>query len=142
LAFSLGKDLVICHIGDSRAYLFRRGQLHKLTADHTLAQALADHGQIGQEDIATHRLRHVLTRALGMESREAQPDVQKLLLADSDCLLLCTDGLTEMVAEARIAAILGSGETAAQRCQRLVDEALNAGGKDNVTVIVGHYRLP
>jgi protein phosphatase len=141
-AWSLGIDLVVSHVGDSRAYLLRRGQLHKLTADHTLAQALADIGQIAPQEIATHRMRHVLTRSLGMEDQAVHPDVHRFLLEDRDCLLLCTDGLTEMVEDARIAEILGSGETAAQRCQQLVDEALQEGGKDNVTVIVARYQLP
>jgi protein phosphatase len=142
LAWSVGKDLFVAHLGDSRAYLLRQGTLHQLTRDHSLAQELADRGLLSQQAVATHRLRHVLTRSLGDHGKDFRPDVQQLVLEDGDCLLLCTDGLTDMVPDATIAAILGSGERAAEVCRRLLDQALEAGGKDNVTVVVARYRLP
>jgi PPM family protein phosphatase len=142
VALTLGRDMLITHVGDSRAYRFRQGKLTKLTADHTLVQSMADDGLLAQEEVATHRLRHVLSRAIGADDPEVKPDVRKLTLENNDCLLLCTDGLTDMVREDQIAEILGRGETAARCCQRLVDAALNAGGRDNVTVIVAYYRLP
>jgi serine/threonine protein phosphatase PrpC len=141
LALSLGKHLLVVHIGDSRAYLLRDHRLYRLTRDHTLVQELADRGLLSSEEVATHRLRHVLTKALLSKGGPVEPDVQELALADGDCLLLCTDGLTEMVQEERIAQVLGSGETSAKVCQCLIEEALQAGGKDNVTVVVARYGL-
>ena len=142
LALSLAKNLLVAHIGDSRAYLLRQQGLYQLTHDHTLAQALADLGLLAQPQVATHRLRHALTKSLGAQGGKVEPDVQEVVLADGDCLLLCTDGLTEMVKDEAIARILGSGGPAEKTCQYLVEAALEAGGKDNVSVIVARYLFP
>jgi protein phosphatase len=142
IAWSLGAELFVAHIGDSRVYLSRDGLLCQLTRDHTLAQTLADSGLIAPEEVATHRLRHVLTQAMGSPDMGGKPQVQRLRLADGDRLLLCTDGLTDMVEEGKIAAVLGRPTSAAETCQALVDLALEGGGRDNVTVVVGAYRLP
>lgn len=141
-AWSHGKDLFIGHVGDSRVYHFRKQKLHRLTRDHTLAQALADQGVIDQQEVARHRLRHVLTNALGDRAAEIHTDIGHCTLEDCDCLMLCSDGLTDMVDEAKIAEIIGTGEPAEQVCGRLVAAALDGGGKDNVTVIVARYRIP
>jgi protein phosphatase len=140
-AASLRRDLFVVHIGDSRVYLFRRGTLHQLTRDHTLAQGLADSGRITQEEVATHHLRHVLTRSLGRDKKK-QPDVHRSTLEHGDVLLLCTDGLTDMVDDAGIAEILAADLAAQQICESLVKKALQAGGKDNVTAVVARYTLP
>jgi protein phosphatase len=142
LAWSLGTDLFLTHVGDSRAYLLRNHKLHQLTRDHTAAQELADQGVIAVSEVASHHWRHVLTKALGGRRRQIEPDVQRITLADTDCLLLCTDGLTEMVAPDRISEIAQEASTAAQACEMLVDAALSAGGKDNVTVVVARYQVP
>jgi protein phosphatase len=141
-AWSLGPHLFLAHVGDSRAYLFRQGQLTQLTHDHTLAQSLVDDGEMTQEEAATSRLRHMLTQSLGGGTGEVAADMHHLKLEDGDRLLLCTDGLTEMVDEATIAGVLDSSADAAAACKRLVDLALEGGGQDNVTVVVGRYRLP
>ena len=138
LAASVGLNLFIAHIGDSRAYLFRRGKLHQLTRDHTLAGELYEAGQITLAQVATHHLRHVLTRNLGRQ-KTSKPDVQKLSLEPGDCLLLCSDGLNDMVSNDKIAAILAQGKASAILSQELIDLALAAGGKDNVTVILAQY---
>jgi serine/threonine protein phosphatase PrpC len=83
-----------------------------------------------------------LTRALGRETEQVKPEVQRLQLVDGDYLLLCTDGLTDMVEEGAIAEVLGCGEDVEATCRRLVDRALERGGKDNVTVVVARYRFP
>jgi protein phosphatase len=142
LAFSLGVDLFVVHVGDSRAYLLRQGQLRQLTRDQTLVQVLVDSGQLTREEAATHRLRHVLVYALGRHHGNIPVEVHRLQLADGDGLMLCTDGLTEMVADTQIAEVLGRPGTAEETCRTLVDLALEQGGKDNVTVIVARYRLP
>lgn len=142
MACSLGIDLLTAHIGDSRAYLFGQGQLRQLTRDHTLAQALADRGEITPDQVARNRLRHVLMQSLSAGGREVEPDVEWWQLADGDCLLLCTDGLTEMVDDVKIAGVLESESSADAACRRLIALALDAGGKDNVTVVVARYRVP
>jgi PPM family protein phosphatase len=142
VALSLGVDVLLIHVGDSRAYVFRQGRLIQLTHDHTMAQALADRGHITQEEVPTSGLRHVLTQALGGGKGEAKPEIQRLQLADGDCLLLCTDGLTGMVEDAQIAEALGRGENAEPTCQRLISLALERGGRDNVTILVARYRVP
>jgi protein phosphatase len=141
VAWSLGQDLFLAHVGDSRAYLLRQGNLVQLTRDHTLVQELVGRGIVAPQEVKTHRLRHVLTNALGSSS-PVHPDVERVYLLDGDVLLLCSDGLTEMVADEKIAATLLTGQAAAPLCQQLVDQALQAGGKDNVTVIVARYATP
>ncbi len=141
VACSLSNDLFLGHVGDSRAYLVRGDKIHQLTRDHTGAQALAAMGIIQPEQVKTHRLRHVLTRVLGAGSGRVEADVQRLSLSDGDQVLLCTDGLTEMVDTAAIAEALRGGGTAAEACQALVELALKNGGKDNVTVALARYRF-
>jgi protein phosphatase len=97
VAVSLGADLFVIHVGDSRAYLLRNGQLRQLTRDQTVVQALLDAGVLTHQEAATHKMRHVLTQALGQQAGQLKIEVQRLKLEDGDCLLLCTDGLTEMV---------------------------------------------
>lgn len=137
LAVSNGDNLFLGHVGDSRAYLFRGGELHRLTRDHSCAQALADRGMIPQEQVGTHRLRNVLLRSLG--GGHVQADVRQLSLASGDQLLLCTDGLTDMVEEPQIAQILQSPSTASSACQALIAAALAGGGRDNVTAVLARY---
>jgi protein phosphatase len=141
LAASLGRDLLLAHVGDSRAYLLRKETLYQLTRDHTLVRELFEAGMIDSAQAAAHQLRHALTRYLGA-NKGARPDVQRLGLVDGDCLLLCSDGLSEMVRNIDIADVLAGGGTSEAMSRRLVDRALAAGGKDNVTVIVAQYRAP
>jgi protein phosphatase len=140
-AWNLGKHAFISHVGDSRTYLFRGQVLEQLTRDHTLAQDLADQGIIASEEVSQHRMRHVLTRALGDTQVEGAAELRRFDLEDGDSLLLCTDGLTDMIPDDRIAATLASAGTCKLACERLVEQALEAGGKDNVTVAVGRYRI-
>ena len=142
LAVSLGADLVIVHVGDSRAYLFRRGHLVRLTDDQTVAQLLVAAGAISPEVAAKHYARRVLTSAITAGGEKAEVALHHLRLMDDDQLLLCSDGLTEMVSEARIAKDLGKRWTAANACRVLVHRALEAGGGDNVTALLAHYHIP
>ena len=141
VAVSLGSQALIGHVGDSRAYLLRGNKLHQLTRDHTLAQAMIDAGIANPEDAATRAMRHVLTAALGSTGEPVNPQVQRLLITGDDQILLCTDGLTEMVKEDVIASVLRKGKTANEACHDLIDLALNAGGSDNVTVVLARYRF-
>lgn len=141
-AYSLGDDLFIAHVGDSRAYLFRDGKLQRLTRDQTQAQMLADIGLIHQREVDRHRLRHVLTSALGGVEKDVRAEIQRLKITDSDRLLVCTDGLSDMVDDADIASVLASSQSSKEACRALVDRALENGGKDNVTVVLAGYRIP
>ncbi len=142
VAGSLGTSAIIGHIGDSRAYLFRDGTLHQLTRDHTWVQDLLDLGLISPEEAVRHPMRHVLIRSLGGHERCVEGDFQSVWLSDGDQLLLCTDGLTNMVEDAAIASVLGGAASSNGACQALVAAALNKGGKDNVTVALARYRFP
>jgi protein phosphatase len=141
LAASHGTDLFVGHVGDSRAYLLRGAHLIRLTRDHTYPQGLADRGLIRPDEVETHQLRHILTRALGARGGEVHVDVSRGRLRDGDQLLLCSDGLTGMVSEDDIRVRMGAG-TAAEACQALVAAALENGGLDNVTVTLARYRFP
>ena len=135
----LGSDLVIGHVGDSRAYLLRGQELKQLTTDHTLAQALIDAGVANRDDPASRSMRHVLTAAVGSLGEQIGPQVQRFKVRAGDKLLLCTDGLTEMVEDETIAQVLSEAKTAQDACHTLVDVSLAAGGTDNVTVVLAHF---
>jgi serine/threonine protein phosphatase PrpC len=141
-ARNLGRDLVLTHVGDSRAYLFRGGTLYRLTRDHTYAQHLVDAGKIAPADVATSGYAHVLTNAVGGSSPDVHVDTDHVRLEDGDRLLLCSDGLTDLVDDEAISAILREGTASQDACTRLVQLALDNGGRDNVTVIVAAYSIP
>jgi len=139
VAGALGSDLIIGHVGDSRAYLLHGADLKQLTTDHTLAQALIDAGVANRDDPASRSMRRVLTAAVGSLGEQVDPQVQRFKLSAGDKLLLCTDGLTEMVEDATIAQVLSDSKSAQTACQDLVDLSLAAGGTDNVTVVLAHF---
>ena len=141
VAGALGSDLIIGHVGDSRAYLLHENNLTQLTTDHTLAQALIDAGVVNPDDPASRSMRHVLTAAVGSLGEQIDPQVQRFKLHGGDKLLLCSDGLTETVDDATIAAVLQEAKTAQTACQNLVDLALAGGGTDNITVVLAHFVL-
>lgn len=143
VAGSVGPELLTAHVGDSRAYIFRRsGRLERLTRDQTMAQSLADSGAITQDEAETSPYRHVLTSALATRGAFVQVELKRWRLHDGDQVLLCSDGLTDMVPDETIARVLEESRTSAQGCRRLLDLALESGGRDNVTVVVSRYRIP
>jgi PPM family protein phosphatase len=139
VAGAIGNDLIIGHVGDSRAYLLRGDKLTQITTDHTLAQALIDAGVANPDDPASRSMRHVLTAAVGSLGEHIDPQVQRFELRGGDKLLLCTDGLTEMVDDATITQVIREAKSAQSACQDLVDLALAGGGTDNVTVVLAHF---
>jgi protein phosphatase len=139
-ASSVGADVFIVHVGDSRAYLFHDGQLEQLTTDHTLTQKYVELGILRPEEAKKHRLRHVLTNAIGGKLGVVG-EVQQLRVANGDRILLCTDGLTDGVTDAHIAEILTRHPDPNKACQTLIDAALEKGGKDNITVVVASYAI-
>lgn len=140
--YTFGNDLFVMHVGDSRVYLWRQGELRQLTRDHTIAQEKADRGELTAAEVQHHRLSHVLTRAMGGGVEDLQPEVNYHEMFDGDVLLLCTDGLTNMVSDRAIASVLERDLPAAESCRELVQRALAAGGRDNVTAVIGKYRIP
>lgn len=134
-----GLHAVVGHIGDSRAYLYRAGKLQRLTSDHTLAQQFVDEGLIASVEQAPRVLRNVLLNCLGGDYPDVKVDTYGLQLADLDRLLLCTDGLTDMVDEAAIGGILALHAESQTAASALVDRALENGGRDNITVVVAAF---
>lgn len=141
-AFIKERQFYIAHVGDSRAYLARDGQLHLLTTDHSVAAELVRAGQIDEKAARQHPQRHVLTRAVSAGRR---PEVDMIVMdrQPSDVLLLCTDGLTTHVSDAEIAAALqAAGDEVDALAENLVQLALDRGGTDNVTVVIAHPKGP
>ncbi len=126
---------VIGHVGDSRAYLFRDGQLKQLTEDHSLVNELVRSGEITKEMAATHPRRNVLTRSVGMPG-DVEVDVTEIAAVAGDILLLCSDGLTNMVSEADIQTVLHVDAPLAEKADTLIAAANEAGGVDNITVFL------
>jgi protein phosphatase len=141
-AYSAGEELFLVHVGHSRAYLFRDGDLIQLSSDHTLAQQMIDTPGPARVGRPTDDLKHILTDALGSRPNGPRVEVEQFRLWDSDRILLCTDGLTDMVEEDRIADVLALRREPGESCETLVDLALKAGGQDNVTVILTQYEIP
>jgi len=141
-ALTMGRDAFIAHVGDSRAYLYRNGTLNRLTRDQTLAELMVSVGLIASVDEAAKRFRNTLVSCLGGSLNEIEVETVHVVLQDGDQLLLCTDGLTDMVKEDMISSILGHTGTPQTLCQELVDAALAGGGRDNVTVVLGRYAVP
>ncbi len=140
--YSISTAGFVFHAGDSRAYLWSGGELSRLTHDHTLAQELADRGAIPQQAVARSPYRNRLTNYVGGAKGDLHVEVSQVLLEDGDVVLVCSDGLTDMLREPEIAEILAAAHEPQAACQALVDRALEAGGRDNVTVVVARYRIP
>jgi serine/threonine protein phosphatase PrpC len=133
LAFYDG-GFILGHIGDSRTYRFRRGQLEQLTEDHTLVQQQVNEGLISSEKVRHHPLRNVILRAVGLE-KELALDVLRGKTASGDLFLLCSDGLTDMVEDDQIWEILLSDIDINRKTEKLIEMAKAAGGYDNITVV-------
>ncbi len=139
LAVFLDPHLFVFHAGDSRCYLLRGGLLYQLTRDHTFVEQLVRHGHIDAKTAATHQMRHVIVNAVGGHDEDVEVETHKLELAAGDALLLCSDGLTEMVPNETLAAVLAATDDPRRACEELVARANEAGGKDNVTVVVARF---
>jgi PPM family protein phosphatase len=133
-----GDEVSFAHVGDSRAYVYRDGELRLLTSDHSLVEELRRQGRLTDEQAEDHPQRSIITRALGPE---ADVDIDTLTFSarPGDVFLICSDGLTTMVSDARIAELLESSPNLDEAVARLVSEANEAGGRDNITVVA--FRL-
>ena len=130
-----GERLVIAQVGDSRAYLLHQGKLQQLTRDHSLMADMIEAGQLTPEEARAHPQRSVITRALGSEPN-TQPDLYEINVETGDRLLLCSDGLSSMVRDPEIEATITRVRDPQRCATQLVNQAIAAGGYDNVTVIV------
>ncbi len=128
-----GGAAFLVHVGDSRIYLLRDGQLRQLTEDHSLVNEMLRNGQITAEEAATSRYRNVITRAVGLYP-QVNADTLAIELIDGDRLLMCSDGMSDLVSPERVAALLRRPDIQ-ESVERLVDAALEGGGKDNISVI-------
>jgi PPM family protein phosphatase len=128
-------EIAIAHVGDSRAYMFREGELVRLTQDHTLVDELFRRGKLTEEEALNHPQRSIITRALGPEP-EVDVDTWSYPARAGDVLLLCSDGLTSMISETQIAEILAAAPSLQVAADQLIDEANEAGGRDNITVVL------
>jgi protein phosphatase len=132
----VGDSMAIAHIGDSRIYLMRDGELSQVTTDHTFVQRLVDSGRITPEEALIHPRRSVLMRVLGDIDQAPEIDTSIVTTVPGDRWMLCSDGLSSYVTEDRIHSVLGDHASPSDVADRLVREALEQGAPDNVTVIV------
>jgi serine/threonine protein phosphatase PrpC len=142
MAFQLDAQLCIVHVGDSRAYLYGEGELYQLTHDDTLMADMVRRGELQPDQIAHHRLRHVITNVVGGTEAVVSIEAHALDVRAGDRLLLCSDGLTEMVPDDAIAAILRAELDPEAACTKLVAHANDAGGRDNITVLIVRFDPP
>jgi protein phosphatase len=131
-------EIAVAHVGDSRAYLWRDGELTRLTRDHSLVDELVRRGKLTEEEAAEHPQRSIITRALGPEP-DVEVDTRTHRAQDGDVLLLCSDGLTSMISEQRITDVLRDAPKLGEAGDALVAAANEAGGRDNITVVL--FRL-
>jgi serine/threonine protein phosphatase PrpC len=125
----------LLQVGDSRCYLLRHGELTQITRDQTMAQEMVDLGVMKAEDAAATRLAHTLTSSIG--GSQTDPKVTRFEMTWGHVLLLCSDGLTRHVSDDRIREVLRSMTSARQACETLLQDALDGGGSDNITIVVG-----
>lgn len=134
MAFS-GDKFFLGHMGDSRTYRFKNGQLKQLSQDHSLVQDQLDRGLITPEEAKNHTMKNVILRAVGVDETPAL-DLVRGNLSAGDLFLLCSDGLTDMVEDSGISAILSSRSQLAQKVDQLIELAKIGGGRDNITVVL------
>jgi len=127
--------VAIAHVGDSRAYRWRDGQLERLTDDHSLVEELIRQGKLSAEEAEEHPQRSIITRALGPEP-DVLVDTRTAPARDGDLFLLCSDGLTGMIGEAGLAQVLSQGGSLRDMVRNLIAAANAAGGRDNITVVL------
>lgn len=140
-AYSAGDDLFVAHVGHSRAYLFRDGALTQLTRDSTLEQHLSDIKKPAAVERRAQDQRHILTDAVGAPGGHPLVEVERFVLMDGDCVVLCTNGLTDMLDDAKIAGVLSHRRAPDEQCAMLIDLANRAGGGDNITVVIAEYHV-
>lgn len=125
----------IAHIGDSRIYVMRDGQIHQVTRDHTVVRELIERGELSEDSIEAQRMGHILTQAVGLDPN-VEPDLGMIPPQAGDVFLMCSDGLSDIVDDSAMADILKETPDLDEAAKRLVQAALDAGGHDNITVLL------
>jgi PPM family protein phosphatase len=139
LAYCRGDDIHLAHLGDSRAYLIRNGSIEQLTEDHSLVAQMVRDGQLTTEEAPHFQMRNVVTRSLGNQ-KTVEPDVARVEWGPGDFLLLCSDGLTNMVDHSELRALISQGGlNIEQSCREVVDLANQNGGRDNITAVLAYH---
>jgi protein phosphatase len=139
LAFCRGDSIHLAHVGDSRAYLIRDGSIQRLTEDHSLVAQMVKAGQLTAEEAPHYHLRNVVTRSLGNQ-KIAEPDLSVVEWNPGDFLLLCSDGLTNMVQESELRSLISRGGVDLERsCRQAIDLANQNGGRDNITAVLAYH---
>lgn len=136
-AFIRGQ-LVIAHVGDSRAYLYRDFQLKQLTEDHSLVRELVKSGELTEEEARNHPQKNYITRAVGVKEK-VQVDLTSLPILAGDLLVLCTDGLSSVIGDEELKNVLKSWMTIEEKAIKFVDAANEAGGPDNISVLIAEF---
>ena len=136
-AYFVSSFAAIAQIGDSPSFLWRDGTMKRISVDHTIEQEFIAAGVAPE---IAGKFSHMLTRCLGYDSHNARPDIHFVRLQPADQLLICTDGLTDMVRDSQIAGCLDDSPDAQSACDGLIELALKAGGKDNVTAVLARAR--
>lgn len=131
---SKGK-LFIGHVGDSRTYLIRNQKISQITEDHSVVQQLVKAGAISEAEAEVHPYKNVITRCLGMQAN-VEPDTLEMVLEPGDRILMCSDGLSNMVSDATMEQFVNESETPELTCQKLIDLANENGGTDNITAVL------
>jgi serine/threonine protein phosphatase PrpC len=139
MAYHIDRQLCVAHVGDSRAYLYRGDDLQQITHDHTVTAEMVRLGQLRPEDVIHHRLRHVITNVVGGPEAGVYVEAHALELHPGDRLVLCSDGLTEMLSHDLIAGTLKVNPEPEPACTSLLQQANDAGGRDNITVVVADF---
>jgi protein phosphatase len=127
--------LYVAHVGDSSLYLFHDGQLTKITRDHTLAEQMISEGIINPGDLQVNSYNHILTRAVGVES-SVEIDLHQAEVKTGDWILMCTDGLTDLVSEDELSNVLAEIREPQIMAEEMVAMALDKGGYDNITIVL------
>jgi PPM family protein phosphatase len=139
MAFHVGSQLCVVHVGDSRAYLYRDRALHQLTQDHTLMADMVRSGALRPDQVAGHGLRHVITNVVGGQELGVDVEARAFELQAGDRLLLCSDGLTEMVTNEAIAATLNAEPVPEVAAKKLLAQANDGGARDNITLVIVQF---
>jgi protein phosphatase len=142
MAFQLGAQLCVIHVGDSRAYLYRDQELYQLTEDHTVVADMVRSGALRPDEVAGHQLRHSITNVVGGPELGVKVEARALEVQDGDRLLLCSDGLTEMLTNEAISATLDAESAPESAAKKLLVRANEGEANDNITLIVVRFDAP
>lgn len=138
-AVVIGNQLLIAHVGDSRCYVYRSPEFKQVTVDHSLVNELVELGELTRDEAGTHPMKNVITRAIGSRE-EVDVEITQLTVYDRDIIVLCSDGLTDMVSDSVLLQEFQTWKSLDERARTLIQLANTAGGKDNISVVLTQYK--